>query len=62
MEEVQTAKKLIDLARATVRSTTYLMRIQAMLSEPLATNNGVKQGDALAYLLFKSLLDTQKLT
>jgi hypothetical protein len=40
-----------------MRNTQYQIRIQSTLCEPLPTKNGVRQGDALACLLFNIALE-----
>jgi hypothetical protein len=59
-KEVQITKEIIDVVRTTMRSAAYecLIRIQVMLSDPLPIKISVRQGDALACLLFNLALVT----
>jgi hypothetical protein len=53
MEEMQ---KLIHLVKATMKNMKCQIRIKGALSEPLNIRNGIRQGDALACLLFNIAL------
>jgi hypothetical protein len=49
--------KLINLTRATLKRVKCRIKLQGHLSEPFLTQRGLRQGDALAYLLFNIALD-----
>jgi hypothetical protein len=51
MKEFQIPKKLIALVKATMSNTLCQIIIQNLLSDPIHTKNGVRQGNALACLL-----------
>jgi len=57
MEELNIPKKLIALVKATMNNTQCPVKIQNRLSEPITVKNGVRQGDALACLLFNKALE-----
>jgi sorting nexin-29 len=57
MEEMQILKKLINLVRITMRNTQYEIRILSTLSGTLPIKNGVREGNALACLLFNIALE-----
>jgi hypothetical protein len=57
MQELNTPQKLIALVKAMVNNTQCQVKIQNRLSEPINTKNGVRQGDALACLLFNIALE-----
>jgi hypothetical protein len=44
MEEMQIPENLINLMKVSMRNIKYQIRIQAMLSKPLSTINGVQLG------------------
>jgi hypothetical protein len=50
--ELGISLKLIRLVKATMTGTTSQICVQATLSEPLRIHIGLRQGDALACLLF----------
>jgi len=50
MKELNIPKKLIALVKATMNNTESRVKIQNRLSEPITVKNGIRQGDALAYL------------
>ena len=52
MKEMNISQKLIALVKATMNNTQCRVKIQNKLSEPINITNGVRQGDALACLLF----------
>jgi hypothetical protein len=52
MEEFKIPKKLIALVKATMKNTLCQLRIQNLLSDHIHIKNGIRQGDALACLLF----------
>jgi hypothetical protein len=52
MEEFQIPRRRIALVKATMRNTLCQIRIQNLLSDRIHIKNGVRQGDALACLLF----------
>jgi sorting nexin-29 len=56
MEEMHIPRKLIALVRATMRNIQYQIKIQNMLSSPIITRNGVRQGNSLVCLLFNIAL------
>ena len=49
--------KLINLVKATMTNNRCCIKIQNEISEPLETNNGLRQGDSLACLLFNIALE-----
>ena len=49
--------KLIRLVKTTMTNVQCSVRIQSHLSEPISTTCGVRQGDALACLLFDLALE-----
>jgi sorting nexin-29 len=49
--------KLIILVKTTLTDVQYSVQIQSYLSEPIPITCGVKQGDALACLLFNIALE-----
>jgi sorting nexin-29 len=57
MEELNIPQKLIALVKATTNNTQCQVKIQNKLSEPINVTNGVRQGDALAFLLFNIALE-----
>jgi sorting nexin-29 len=57
MEEMQVPKKLIHLVKAAMKDMKCQIRIQGALSEPLNIRKGIRQGDALACLLFNIALE-----
>jgi sorting nexin-29 len=57
MEELNIPQKLIALVKATMNNTQCRVKIQNRLSEPINAKNGVRQGDALACLLFNIALE-----
>jgi sorting nexin-29 len=57
MAELGMPLKLIRLVKATVTATTSQIRLKATLLEPLEIHNGLRQGDALACLLFNVALE-----
>jgi len=57
MEEVNIPKKLIAFVKATIKNTQCRVKIQNRLSELVNFKNGVRQGDALACLLFNTALE-----
>ena len=57
MEEMNIPRKLIALVKATMNNTQCRVKIQNRLSEPITIKNGVRQGDALACLLFNTALE-----
>jgi sorting nexin-29 len=57
VEEVQVPKKHIHLVKATMKDMKCQIRIKGALSEPLNIRNGIRQGDALACLLFNISLE-----
>ena len=52
MEEVNILQKIIALVKATMNNTQCRVKIQNSFSEPINVKNGVREGDALACLLF----------
>jgi sorting nexin-29 len=56
MEEVHIPRILIALAQANMRKTQCQIKIQNMLSSPIITRNGVRQGDSLSCLLLNIAL------
>jgi sorting nexin-29 len=57
MEEFNIPIKLINLVKLTMSNVECRVRIQEDLSEPLKTLNGLRQGDALACMLFNMALE-----
>jgi len=57
MEQLNIPKKLIALVKATMNNTQGRIKIQNRLLEPITVKNGVRQGDALACLLFNIELE-----
>ncbi|XP_073979057.1 uncharacterized protein [Rhodnius prolixus] len=57
MEELNVPKKLIRLVRLTMSTVRCTIRVQAGTSEEFLTRKGVRQGDALACLLFNIALE-----
>jgi hypothetical protein len=57
MKEFQIPRKLIALIKATTSNTLCQIRIQNLLSDPIHIKNGVRKGDALAYLLSSIALE-----
>jgi sorting nexin-29 len=56
MKKFQIPRKLIALVKATMSNTVCQIRIQTLLSDPIHIKNCVRQGDALACLLFNTNL------
>jgi sorting nexin-29 len=57
MEEFLIPKKLINLTKATLRNIKCRVKIRNQLSELFTTERGLRQGDALACLLFNVALE-----
>jgi sorting nexin-29 len=57
MEEFGIPLKLVRLVKLTMARVQCLIRVQSHLSNPLEANNGLRQGDALACLLFNIALE-----
>jgi sorting nexin-29 len=57
MSELGIPLKLIRLVKATKTGTTSQIHVQATLLEPLEIHNGLRQGNALACLLFNVALE-----
>jgi sorting nexin-29 len=57
MEELNTQKKLIALVKATMNCTKCRVETQNRLLESITVKNGVRQGAALACLLFNIALE-----
>jgi hypothetical protein len=57
MEEFLIPMKLINLTKATLRNIKCRVKIQNQLSELFITEIGIRQGDALACLLFNVALE-----
>ena len=57
MNEYGSTYKLINLVKATMTNNRCCIKIQNEISEPLETNNGLRQGDSLACLLFNIALE-----
>jgi sorting nexin-29 len=57
MKEFGIPLKLITLVKSTLTNEQCLVQIEYHLSEPIPTTRGVKQGDALACLLFNIALE-----
>ena len=56
MEELSISQKLIALVMTTMNNTQCRVKIKNRFSEPINIKNGVRQGDALACLLFNIAL------
>jgi hypothetical protein len=54
---MQVPKELIHLVKATMKDMKCQIKIQGALSEPLNIRNGIRQGYALACLLFNIALE-----
>lgn len=52
MREMNIPSKLVRMVRVAISNSKCQIKIQSHLSDPLRTRNGLKQGDALACLLF----------
>jgi sorting nexin-29 len=52
MDELGIPGKLTSMVRATTENISSSIHVQTSLSDPLDVTNGLKQGDALACLLF----------
>ena len=57
MSEFGIPSKLIRLVKTTMTNVQCSVKIQSHLSEPIPTTRGVKQGNALACLLFNIALE-----
>jgi sorting nexin-29 len=57
MEDFYIPRKMIALVKATTKNTKCRVKIQNRLSEPITVKNGVRQGGALACLLFNIALE-----
>jgi sorting nexin-29 len=57
MKELQIPKKLIALVLNTLKNSKCQIKIQNNLSDPVEIKNGLRQGDALACLLFNIALE-----
>jgi hypothetical protein len=57
MEKFQVPRKLIALVKAIMSNTLCQIRIQNLLSDLIHIKNCVRQGDALAFLLFNIALE-----
>jgi sorting nexin-29 len=57
MMEFGIPSKLIRLIKTTMTNLQCSVHIQSHLSEPIPTTRGVKQGDALACILFNIALE-----
>jgi sorting nexin-29 len=57
MEDLGIPQKLIKITKITMKNSEKQIRIQSSLSEPLKVNNGLRQGDPLACLLFDIALE-----
>ena len=57
VEELNIPQKLIALVKATMNNTQCRVKIQNRFSAPINTKNGIRQGDALACLLFNVALE-----
>jgi sorting nexin-29 len=57
MEELNIPQKLIALVKAMMNNTHCQVKIQNRFSEPINVKNRVRQGDALACLLFNIALE-----
>jgi sorting nexin-29 len=56
MDELGISRKLTRMVRATMEKTSSSIRAHTSLSDPLLVTNGLRQGDALACLLFNIVL------
>jgi sorting nexin-29 len=56
MDEFGIPGKLTRTVRATMENTSSSIRVQTPLSDPSDVTNGLRQGDALACLLFNVVL------
>ena len=57
MTEFGIPPKLIRMVKATMNNVQCSVQIQSHLSEPISTIHGLRQGDALACLLFNIALE-----
>jgi hypothetical protein len=57
IEELLIPQKLINLTKATLRNIKFRVKIQNQLSELFTTKRGLREGDALACLLFNVALE-----
>jgi sorting nexin-29 len=57
MEDLGISQKLIKITKTTMMNSVTQIRIQSYISEPLKVNNGLRQGDPLACLLFNIALE-----
>jgi hypothetical protein len=57
MEELNIPHKLIALVKATINNTQCRVKVQNTFSERMKVKDGVRQGDALACLLFNIALE-----
>jgi sorting nexin-29 len=57
MGELNIPQKLISLVKATMNNTHCRVKIQNRFSAPINVKNGIRQGDALACLLFNIALE-----
>ena len=57
MNELNIPQKLIRLVRMVMSNTQSQIKIQLKLSAPLIIHKGIRQGDALACLLFNITLE-----
>jgi hypothetical protein len=57
MEELNIPQKLIALVKVTINNTQYQVKIQNRFPAPINVKNGIRQGDALACLLFNIALE-----
>ena len=57
MMELGIPSKLIRLVKKTMTDVQCSVQIQSHLSDPISTKRGVRQGDALACLLFNIALE-----
>ena len=57
MMDLGIPSKLIRLVKTTMTNVECSVQIQSHLSEPISTTRGVRQGDALACLLFNIVLE-----
>jgi sorting nexin-29 len=56
MNELGVSENLPRMVRATMENTSSSIRLQNSFSDPLDVTNGLRQGDALACLLFNTAL------
>jgi sorting nexin-29 len=56
MNELGIPEKLTRMVRATMDNSSSSIRLRNSFSDPLELTNGLRQGDALAYLLFNIAL------